>query len=234
MEISTIFWTILKLMLVVIAYKVYQLIYVPWSKRRRALKYPNVYVAPKFVPLLGEIGVVLQNEKENKFRLYHVIENAMVHKDMDINFTQSGDITAYKLCSIKSLSEMTKLVPEKVDRNNHKDMFLDVVTPNSIMIIPSNQNWDVRRKTVMKTIGINFASQYIQLTIETVDEWIKNVNLDKDLDLSFEVSLIDFNIISKIMFGTDIDKMEKCRYINPYDHSVQELSFKDVYINQIK
>jgi len=59
----------------------------------------------------------------------------------------------------------------------------------------------------MKTVGINFASQYIPLMNQAVDEWILEIEINKELDFSFEMSKITFKVITKILFGKDIDKM---------------------------
>ena len=98
----------------------------------------------------------------------------------------------------------------------------------------SNKRWDERRKAILKTIGINFASKYIPMMIKIVDEWIDEVSIGADLDLSFELNKITFRIITKILFGRDIDKMDKCVYISPIDRTKQTLSFEECYFRYSK
>ena len=60
-------------------------------------------------------------------------------------------------------------------------------------------------------MGINFASQYIPMMIKIVDDWSRDVKFNVSLNLSNEVGKITFRIITKILFGKDIDKMEKVK-----------------------
>ena len=86
----------------------------------------------------------------------------------------------------------------------------------------------------MKTIGINHASKFIPMMIEVADEWIANVKKNETIDLTIEMKRITFRVISKILFGTDIDKMEETTYINPYNGEILQLSFEDLYFKYSK
>ena len=135
--------------------------------------------------------------------------------------------------SLKSINEFNKLVPEKIDRDDKKDSIISTISPNSFGLISSSKDWERRRKLVTKTIGINFASKYIQMMIETVDEWSKNIKLNEKIDFTQELNKITFNIISKILFGRDIYKIEKWEYTSPHDGSVTFLSFVDAYFRHV-
>ena len=52
--------------------------------------------------------------------------------------------------------------------------------------------------------------------------------------MNIELNKITLRIISKILFGRDFNNINKCTYISPKDHSVQELSFEDCYFKYAK
>ena len=127
------------------------------------------------------------------------------------------------------MREFNRLIPEKIDRSDNQEAVLGKITPNSFGLLPSNKNWDERRKLATKTIGINFASKYIPMMISTVDEWSKNIKINESIDFTTELKRITFNIITKILFGRDIDKMDKWVYVSPNDGSTTLLNFDDAY-----
>ena len=80
------------------------------------------------------------------------------------------------------------------------------------MVQQSDKWWEERRKVIMKAIGINFASQYIEAMINVVDEWSQEVSKGEEIDVVFEMNKITFRIISKIFFGRDIVNIKNCIY----------------------
>lgn len=86
----------------------------------------------------------------------------------------------------------------------------------------------------MKIMGINFASQYITMMIQSTDKWAKQLPTDKEIDFSYEISLLTFDIISKILFGRDIDQAEKIQYLNPYTQEVKALTLAEYFIKYVK
>ena len=127
------------------------------------------------------------------------------------------------------MDELRKLVPTKVDRYDHSGFVIKNLASNSFGLSPSNKNWDNRRKLATKTIGINFASKYIPTMIQTVDEWSENIKIGEKIDLTVELNRITFRIITKILFGKDIHKMEQWEYVSPKDKSISLLDFEDAY-----
>ena len=132
-----------------------------------------------------------------------------------------------------SINELNKMIPEKIDSSESSHAVLGKIVPKSLGVLPSNKNWDERRKLATKTVGIGFASKYIPLMIQTVDNWAKNVKIGEKIDFTLELNRITFNIITKILFGRDIDKMEKWEYTSPHDGSVTLLNFDDAYFKYI-
>ena len=56
-----------------------------------------------------------------------------------------------------------------------------------------------------------------------------NVKLEENLNISLELKKITFKVITKILFGRDINKIDKWEYTSPKDGSVKMLNFEDAY-----
>ena len=54
------------LVLLFIARAIYLFIYIPWSVRQRYSKYPNVFMAEKFHPMLGDTAIMKKCVAEKK------------------------------------------------------------------------------------------------------------------------------------------------------------------------
>ena len=184
--------------------------------------------------MIGDVGLFIKYEREDKYRFYFEIENILQNPNIDFNICQSADIFFFDVVSNKAKTEVEALIPHKIDRSDHEGFFLKELMHNSFGVLPSNKQWDERRKFYIRTLGINFASQYIELMINTVDNWAKNLPADKVLDIGFEMSRVTFRIISKILFGRDLDKMKKWVYISPFEGYREEMSFEDWYLKYSK
>jgi len=191
-----------------LATKLYEFVYLPWKVRQKYKKYPNVGMAEKYHPMLGDIVIINKNEQENKFKMQHYIDDVKSKPDTDIYISQFGPVTLYEICSPKAFDEFERLVPEKIDRNDQEGTPIGYIAPRSFGVIESTANWNERRKFILKAIGINYASKYIPLMIETVDKWAKSVKKHESIDLNFEMNRITFGIITRILFGRDIENME--------------------------
>ena len=128
--------------------------------------------------------------------------------DSDFFFTLLGPQPFIYACSSKALNEFEKFIPDALDRHHHEGLLLSNFAPKSMSLLPSNKNWEDRRKHTLKVIGVNFASRYIPMMIQIVDNWISEVKIDEDYDLTGEINKISFRIIAKMLFGRDIDKMD--------------------------
>ena len=192
-----------------VCYKAYEFVYLPWKVRQKYKIFPNVAMEKKFVPVLGDIKRIEEYVKENKYKLQHFIDIPIEHPDNDFYINQLGPYTIFEVVSTKSQDEFEQLIPIKIDRHNCIGFPLSNMGAGAFPLIESNKNWNERRTTVMKTIGINQASKFIPMMIDIADEWIANIKKNEIIDLIIETKRITFRIISKILFGTDIDKMEK-------------------------
>ena len=72
------------------------------------------------------------------------------------------------------------------------------------------------------------------MMIEIVDQWAKSVPENKEIDFTIEANRLSFRIITRILFGRDIDKMGKWAYICPKDKTVSYLNYEDWYFKYSK
>ena len=178
----------------------------------------------EFAPVLGNIKLSQQYEKENKYTLQHFIDIPIENPDVDFYIAQLGSFTLYEITSTKSQTEFEKLVPDKIDRHDCKGLSLGNMINGAFVLIESNKDWNERRPTIMKIIGINHASKFIPMMIEAVDEWFTKVKKNEAINLSIEMKRITFRVISKILFGKDIYKMDKTTYVDPYSEEISLLN----------
>ena len=178
---------------------------------------------PEFNPVVGDLISVLKNEKENKFRNQESIDWALFMPDSDFIFAQLGPQSFIYVCSKKALDEFEKYIPEAIDRHNHEGLLLANFSPKAMSLLPSNKSWDERRKHILKIIGINFASKYIPMMNQIVDDWIKEVKIGENYDLTGEINKITFRIIAKMLFGRDIDKMDFIEFTTLEDTILKQI-----------
>ena len=65
--------------------------------------------------------------------------------------------------------------------------------------------------------------------LEVVDEWITTVKKDERVNLTLEITKIVFKIITKILFGTDVDKMKPIPYLSPKSGKYVNLTLEEFY-----
>ena len=198
-------------------------------------QFPNVTMNEKFIPVLGDIANIAKNEKENRFRLRYFIDLALQNKDYDIFIQQLGQVTIVDILSIEGLVEFEKFIPDKIDRHDHGGGFpMGNIIPGSLALNESTKECIERRKEAIKVLGINYISQYIPLMIKSVDDWCKTVKRNEAMDLSLEVSKIVFRIISKILFGTDVDELLSIPYSSPKTGKTTLMNLEEFYFQYTK
>ena len=83
-------------MIVVVKF-VYKHIYLPLRMRAKYSKYENVLMSEKFVPLLGDLSIVIQNEKDGKSKFHHNIEDSLQNKGYDIQLSIMSSFVLFDL-----------------------------------------------------------------------------------------------------------------------------------------
>ena len=232
LSITNILTLVLILVVLFVVSKVYEFVYVPWSYRRLYKKYPNVMMTSKFYPLLGDVKLIQQNVSSGKGSFYHFYEEALEHAEkIDIRLTQIGPVTRLEACSIKALKEFEKLVPYKLDRRSKGLSPTTRLFTGSFALRNSDKSWLNRRTAVIKLLGNNKCSEYIKMINQTIDNQIDLVKEGEKINFGNFLSNTTFMIISKILFGSDIEEnMPKGTYTDPKTKKEELLPFKDLFM----
>ena len=221
---------VLVFVLLIVLKALYEYIYRPLKYRARYGKYQNVIMTNKFVPLLGDLSLVIQNEKDHKSKFHHNIEDSLENKGFDIQLFILGSYVYLDLCSMKAFDEFEKLVPSKIDRDDMQGIPVVNIIGGSLGVSSSDEKWAQRRKEMGKLIGINFCSQHIPLMIETMDKYIEQSPLNQEISFTKMFAKVTFEIITKIFFGKDITEgMEKMEYVCPRTGGKSMLAFGEFF-----
>ena len=221
-------WQIVKLFLYLMGlltiYIAYHFFLKPLYMRYKYSKYPNVYMTPKFYPFLGDIAVFLDNMKQNKFAAEHYRTHGF-NKVGDVQFALIGNKEFYLMSSLKAIQEFYDKIPMDIDRGQiMQDSISKITLTNGLETKVSNQNWKIRRTTFTKKIAINHSSKYIPIMVEQIKNFKDNVKIGSVVDFSAEAPQIMFFIISKILFGKDLNQVfSSVDYIS-HDGSVQKVT----------
>ena len=209
---------------------VYEFVYIPYKYRTKYGKYKNVKMTEKFYPFVGDIKLILDNEKNNKSKFHHFIEESLADEGIDIRMQVFGNLIAFDICSTKALDELEKLTPHTIDRDYEKESPLKNLIGGSLGAAKSDERWSKRRREMTKMIGINFCSKHIPMMIETLDNHIEASPLNEEINLTELFTEVTFEIITKIFFGQDItEKMDKMEYICPHTGEKSMLKFQEFY-----
>ena len=216
--------------LYIVCKMLYEYIYMPMKYRFRYSKYKNVYMTKKFVPLLADISLILQNDKDNKSKFHYFIDESLENNKHDLRLAIVGSSIFIYICSIKALDEVEKLMPLKIDRDEEKQLPLEDVIGGSFALCRSDEKWAQRRKEMSKLIGINSCSKHIPLMIETMDKHIDACPIGQEIDLNKVFSKVTFEVITKIFFGSDIvEAIGELEYICPTTGQKSMLKFQEFY-----
>ena len=208
MELLQMLLTSIKYFIIVVIafviYTLYTFIWVPIFLRRKYSKYPNVAMSESFRPFLGEHAVVKQMESENKYRMYFQMETTLKNPKADVRLTISGKQPYFMLTSSQAVSEFKSLVLDKIDRWDYTKKNFGRMSIGSLDQRRSDKEWKKRRDSIMRTIGINFASKYIPMMIQKVQQYSKDWKEDQYVDFDKCTKGITFEIITDILFGKEI------------------------------
>ena len=167
-------------------------------------------MSKRFSPFTGERYLVAEWEKENKYRLWYAMQTALDYPDCNIRIIFSGPNPIYLLYSPQALEEFLPLVPTKVDRWGHQIKHFGRMAAGAVDQIKSSKNWKSRRDTILHTIGINMASRYLPLMIDTLDQASEEWQVGQWINFTNEMTSITFDVITKILFGRDIRSKIGC------------------------
>ena len=113
---------VILIFVVYLFYLAYYSAWVPWWFRRRYKKYKNLKMTDKFY-FKGDLKITNQNENAKKFKFQHFIDYSLSFPNTDIILVQIGTRFYFDLCSPKAFREFNLLVPDKIDRYDHKALW---------------------------------------------------------------------------------------------------------------
>ncbi|CAI2366518.1 unnamed protein product [Moneuplotes crassus] len=189
-----------------VGYLAIKIIAMPLLVRWKYKRYPNVKFSPSATLFKGDHAHVEKNVGDDKFAYWHYAEYALSDSKPDIYIKFIGPTPMFMMFSLKALTEMKKLQPNKIDRDNvFIDKLIGKIFYGSVAQSPSNAHWKLRRQSAMKAMGMNFASGYIQKLVQCMEEVASQWREGKIIDFTKQFSYIQFLFMSKVLFGQEFD-----------------------------
>lgn len=205
-------------------------VYGPWKIRQHYIQYKNVKCTKKYIPMLGDITLMIENEQNGKGWYNHWIEEVIEDPEIDFRLLQVTNVSILEFCSLRALDEAEKLIPFKIDRHTHEFDPIGKLMAGSFVVSKSSEGWEQRRKFIMKQIGLNNCSQYTKLMYDEFDKALKEVKVGQEIDMTDFFSKIAFGIFSIIFFGSKIkEKMQNCLYIDPYTGKEEVIPYDEFF-----
>ena len=183
----------------------YKFVLRPYQIRAKYRRYPNVYMSNQFTLWKGDMVEVEKNVQNNVTRYWHYAELAVTTGNKyDVYLKFNGPIPMFLILSTKALQDFVKLQPTKIDREaSYINRLFGKIFPKSFSHELSGDNWNTRRNTAMKTLGINFASKYIPLLVESIDACVSSWKPGDTVNFTEEFSKSQFVFTGKTLFGND-------------------------------
>ena len=233
MEIGLI-WYIVKYLVLAIfllfAYNFYLFIIKPFWYRSYYSKFSNVYVSENFIPLVGDAKKYLEDTKNGKVRYYHQIEYALKLSKYDLRLFTAGSMTIINVTSARAFKEFLEKIPEFFDRRSLAHKSFGKICPLSMMFSRTSDNWKKRRESFLKEMGINFASRFIPIMIDSAEERMSTWKQGQKFDMLKEMNHITFKVITIILFGKDVnEQVGTIDYINK-EGVIEKLPFAEFFI----
>ena len=116
-----------------------------------------------------------------------------------------GSYVIVNLCSTKAMEEIKNAVPHSLDRADSLKYTLGKCFKNSILFLPSNENWQRRRRYAMSKIGVQQVSKKIPLILSSLEERFSKFKVGDRIDLSDALDEVSMCVITKTLFGEDAD-----------------------------
>jgi hypothetical protein len=189
---------------------------VPWKLHRTYSQYDNVYINPKYEPVYGDIKVLEAYRRQNKFQFYQHVEKAMGEKRYDVKVDILGSFINFHIFSLKALNEFDSFRPEKIDRSDIMKYTNGKIFPQAFDQHKSDKEWKERRQIFLKTLGINFASRFIPIIIDSIETKIATWKIGHKYEITSEIGEVSLKVIAKLLFGDGIvGNISPGLYINP-------------------
>lgn len=217
-----------------IIYLVYQLVVTPYLAWKKYQKFPNVHTAPDFVPLLGEIKVCIDDNKNGRAHYANKIKSAPQMKDYDLRLKLEGYTPVIMLHSNKAVEEFCRLQPHKIDRFNSQKALSKMGT-GAFIFERSTKKTIARKKLLTGFLSFNSSSRHIPAMVKYTKEVVDNLKDGSTHDFIDVANVLSFNIFTSVLFGGDmIELAEKLRPYQMPGGKVDHLNMRDFMIRLFK
>ena len=151
--------------LIIAIYAFYHYILRPYLRLKYYRRFPQVYVNPKFHPIQGDFVEYHRCIEEGKTASYYIKEISINNPKKKYHVVTDGYSTSLLISDPEVMEELNRLIPSHFDRDP-KDTACFSKLKGSIGDIPSNENWKKRRMSLIKSIGMNYASRFIPILLQ--------------------------------------------------------------------
>ena len=121
-------------------YLTYEFVVKPFMYRKMYQRYPNVKMTEKFIPVLGDAAIAIQNVRSNRYMMWGHIKNGLENPDCDIKFVTRGSEIRYFMTSPEAIKQFIDLIPAKIDRNPISNRYLSRLVPAGLGSTPLTEN----------------------------------------------------------------------------------------------
>ena len=130
-------------------------------------------------------------------------ERKELGKEHDFVLLQLG-IPVMHAVTPEAVEEAIQKVPLYIDRNSESRV-LNWLAPRSAFFNRSSSDWKRKRENASRTIQFNKASRHVPLMFEEATTAAATWTTQPQVELKSAISDITFSVISKILFGKDLD-----------------------------
>lgn len=220
---------IVYLTILLIAFCIYKLLVIPYLKHSYFSKYKNVYTG-EFVPFLGVGKHFIEAEKKGSVFYEFLMNQSQIFKGYDMVFLLFGTDPILEVVSHQAQKEFDKLVPTKIDRMKY-ELMITKMALDGFGNTPTSDYLLLRKKTYLKSLNINVASQYIPDIIENLEEQVNSWKSGGTYDFFDEMNHLMFTIFQTILLGKDIIHLteQKRNFCHP-DSSVTQMKFGEYFM----
>ena len=103
-------------------------------------------------------------------------------------------------------------------------------TRGSFLLTKSDDYFRSRRTNSIKMLSLNAISEYVPIMLESCDEVLQKWKVGQPINFSFQNKEIAFNVICKILFGSDAFRADELIEYTPLDtYQTQKMTLGDVH-----
>ena len=175
-------------------------------------RYSNVYVPDKFNFPFGDVKEIHSLIARGKFSMSYLCD--VDASKYDIRLGRLGPTTYFEVVSPKALEELSKLIPDVVDRTETKDnVQFSKAFGETSAIKRSTSDYKRTRFIFTKLLGFNHASRHIPIIMDVLDSKLESWKEGEVIDSLPEMCDIALRIAVLIIFGKNInDEIEHMNY----------------------